>query len=261
METHKIIYDYYLDNASLDHVCVLLTKKKIKIIPFYITLKSINGFYKCSDDNREEWKEFFTMMQPFFIIHGGIDYITGCDQFVPFFAYIVNCGPKNKILNIGLFSSLRYFQSGKLLTRFMGFEIETYNYLERDIYEDYIFSDDETIKKYSLICIRKYCNLYFILNFLISSNLVENMDEYYYMTKYMLLLQIIGGNFFANLFLESTITNSYTYFNNEIDIFKMTSFKYAPRMINIKTPQRFPEIFDMISPKMIEEKILKLYNL
>ena len=255
----KIIFDYYIKNATLDHVIIRPNKKKIMKIPFYITLKS--NKYGIYNNEEKDSNEFFSMMSPTFIIDGGIDYFTGHNNFIPYFSFVDFYKPKTKIFNVGILSTLSFISmmfKSNALSKFIGFDINEYDYINSDSYYDYLFSGDGDIKNYALITIRKYCNLSYILNFLISSNLTSNMDYMYYLNKYIILFRIISNNKIQNFFMNSIISNSYTIFNSEENIFKMTALKYAPRYLDIKYPNNFQDIYKIITPNLIEEKINNL---
>jgi hypothetical protein len=227
-----------------------------------VTLKSTEGFYQGTKENVKERKFFFEMMTPFFITSDGWDMIGNHHSFIPFFAFFEKYRPCTKTSNIGILSSFYLFQRPFLLSKnqnimknFIGFDLDIYNYLERDIYYDYLFPENEEIKEYAFRMIVKYNHLYFLLNFLISSNLTNKMDEMYYFQKYMIVIKIISSTFIPNKFLRNVMKYTSSFFNNETDIYKITAFKYAPRYLPIKNFTEFTQIFEIISPEIIKERL------
>ena len=260
-QNQKIIFDYYIHDARLDHVLIRPFFKKIIKIPFYLSIKSNNGFYLATSDNIDERRNFFSMMTSTLIMEDGIDCFTGHKQFIPFFAYFEKLRPQSNIACIGIFSTLHFFTRGKnihFMEQFMGFSLDQYNYLQRDIFYDYLFDDNVEFKEYSLIAIRKYCYLHFIMNFLISANLTDNMDYLYYVSKYMIMFRLINLEQMQFFFAKKILLNSRSFFENESDIFKMISYKYAPRYVDFRYPDKFTDVYNIISPESIKRRIYEL---
>ncbi len=260
----KIIFDYYLDGTFLDHISIKPFIKKIVTIPYSVRLQSNNGFYIASEENKEERRMFFDLMCQYFMISGGRDILVDHDQFIPFLCYFEKFRPNNYIVNIGLLSTLHLIQKmaqlGDSLQIFIGIDLKTYNYLNTDIYYDCLYSENLEIKKNAFIVIRKYCNLYFLITFLISSNLKRNMDKTYYFEKFLTVLKIISGKFVDNVFINRLLKQSRNFYDNETDIFRMTAFKYAPRYLPITKINEFHKIFNLIKPDNIRDKIYQIHK-
>ena len=265
----RIIFDYYIDNARLDHVCIKNKQKKVLIVPFYIGLYSKDGFYNATTETREERDEFFSMMISLFIMSGGNDCITGLPQYVPYFAFMQNHRPGHNNMNIGIFSTILMFQNMlgvNVLDKFMGFSTGEFDYIKTNLYDEYLkletsLDDTEEIefkKEYLIMSIRKYCNLHFIINLLVSTNSSEEKTNSFYYTKYMNLVRILHTGSYPSLFFDRIINNSFEEFDNETDVWKLTSYKYIPFYLNCKRKINYKEIFEYLSPDSIKEKITKI---
>ena len=101
-----IIFDFYLNEANLHHVYIKPHIKKIIKIPFYISLSSTEGYFDPKNDLDKNYRKFFTMMNHFFVIEGGIDCLTEHKNYIPYFICFDKYRPNSKMISIGIFSTL-----------------------------------------------------------------------------------------------------------------------------------------------------------
>lgn len=255
----KLIFDYYLDSAKLEHIVVKCKQKKIVKIPFYFNINSKEGYYLAGENDEEKREEFFSMMAPAMSVTQGFDSITGLKQKFPFFVYFEIYRPICNT-NLGLFSSITLIEKNReinILDKFMGISLDDYDYLNNDIYYDY-HQLDENRKSLITTAIRKYCNLYFIYNFLTAFDSEGEKELEFYYSRYLMLVKIIKFNIFPTFYIENVITKSYEIFNQEDNIYKLTAYKYIPDYLNVKKKFNYQDIFEYLKIEEIELRIKDL---
>ena len=247
-----------LHGAKLEHALIKPRVKKIAKIKFCISIISENGYYDLSAENYESLKKFFSFFNHTYIVTGGIDMTTGKENIIPFFKYSTKFSPRRNF-NAGLFSTLEYFDAmfqTNILEGTVG-RLQDYNYLERDILQDYLFIP--ALKSVALYTIRQYCYLFYILNFIITVTLSDEMNEIYFFERYLMLYQILRRGTFPSKKMENVILKSKIIFENETDIYRLLIFKSAPRIIGVENPSDFYKIFNYYSVDELKNKIREIY--
>ena len=268
----RIVFDYYIDNGKLDHVFIRQKVRKVLIISFHISLRSQAGFYTVNRGNQDERDEFFSMMNPTFVMSDGYDCITEQPQYVYYFALLPQYRPEHNNTNIGIFSTIVMFQNilgVNILEKFMDFPISEYNYMKTNIYRDYLelekSTEDrdeiETKKEYVTMAIRKYCHLHFLINFLVAMDDQRNKDVFYYYTKYLCLMRMLCQNTYPTPFFEKFFKRSFMEFATENDIYKLTAYKYIPCYLNCKKLGAYDEILQHVPLETVRDKIVEVNSI
>jgi len=252
----QIVFDYYLDNASVDYLFVVKKANKIMNIPFYMSPRSFDGYLPVTEENCFQCTQFFCTISRLYVCNDGIDCLTGYKQPIPLFFHLKDV---KKTINIDIFTSFNFFETvygAEVLNPLMGFSRSEYDYFHSDIYYDYFNSSNESIKNYAYRSISKYCLLYFMIHYLISKLGNRTKNYLLYFKIYFIVIKIINGKI-KNPKIKEIYDGAKKYFDSETDVIKMTIYKYGPLKTNF---DHFNAVFSSISYSEIESKIKILHN-